>query len=271
MVYDETKAEEYWTKRVSEVDQLAAVLSRGLPAYMNEAYSRWETAAVLGCLPSWAGRKVLDLGCGVGRMTVPLVAAGAEVTAFDNSQKMLDLCAQNLEAAGAGGRAELVKGSARELPFEDGGLEVVCCLGVLEHLPADVRRLALEEMIRVTAPQGLILLVVNNSDSTFLRREELYRMERQQNTGYHVSLIGLAPTTQFLEERGFAVETVASNTFQSLAKHLVKGFLPITGAEDTMTSIFTACADLDLQFRSKGDLDASFADQYVIQARRRTT
>src|SRR6202171_5757292 len=192
-VYDDIKADEYWTKRVSEVDQLAAVLSRGLPAYMNEAYSGGETAAVLGCLPSWEGRRVLDLGCGVGRMTVPLVAGGAKVTAFDNSQKMLDLCAQNLEAAGAGGGAELVKGSARELPFEDGGLEVVCCLGVLEHLPADVRRLALEEMIRVTAPQGLILLVVNNSDSTFLRREELYRMERQQNTGYHVSLIRLLP------------------------------------------------------------------------------
>ena len=270
-MYDDIKADEYWTKRVSEVDQLAAVLSRGLPAYMNEAYSRWETAAVLGCLPSWEGRRVLDLGCGVGRMTVPLVAGGADVTAFDNSQKMLDLCAQNLEAAGLGGRAELIKGSARELPFDDGSLEVVCCLGVLEHLPADVRRLALEEMIRVTATQGLIVLVVNNSDSTFLRREELYRMERQQNTGYHVSLIGLSPTRLFLEEQGFVVDAVASNTFQSLAKHLTKGFLPITGSESTMASIFTACADLDLKFRSKGDLDTSFADQYVIQARRPTT
>jgi ubiquinone/menaquinone biosynthesis C-methylase UbiE len=270
-VYDETKAEEYWTKRVSDVDQLAAVLSRGLPAYVNQAYSRWETATVLGSLTSWEGSRVLDLGCGVGRMTVPLVAAGAKVTAFDNSQKMLDLCAENLERAGLGGRANLQKGSARELPFEAGSTDVICCLGVLEHLPADVRQVALEEMTRVTAADGLILLVVNNSESTFLRREELYRMEHQQNSGYHVSLVGLSPTKGLLEERGFTVETIASNTFQSLAKHLIKGFLPINGSEATLTSIFATCAELDLEFRSKGDLDPSFADQYVIRARRRTT
>jgi ubiquinone/menaquinone biosynthesis C-methylase UbiE len=270
-MYDEVKAEEYWTQRVTETDQLGAVLSRGQPVYVNQAYSRWETAAVLGCFADWEGWRVLDLGCGVGRPTVPLVAHGARVTAFDNSQRMLDLCAENLERAGLGGRAEFVKGSARELPIDDSTFDAVCCLGVLEHLPPDVRPAALTEMIRVTNAKGVIVLVVNNSDSTFLRREELYRMERQQDSGYHVSLIGLEPTKEFLESRGFSIAIVGSNTFQSVAKHVIKGFLPINSSEDTMTSLFTMCADLDLQFRSKGDLDVSFADQYVIQARRGLT
>src|SRR5690348_5271469 len=94
-MYEETKAEEYWSKRVQETDPLAAVLSFNLPSYFNEAYSVWEIACVLGAVPSWPGLRALDIGCGVGRVTVPVAKAGASVTAVDNSHVMLERCRQN--------------------------------------------------------------------------------------------------------------------------------------------------------------------------------
>src|SRR5712692_11553603 len=110
-MYDDKKAEEYWSKRVENADQLAAVLSFSLPSYINEAYSKWEVSCVLDSLVEWKDKKVLDLGCGVGRVTVPLARKGAQVAALDNSQKMLDICLENVRTAGYTSQVELRQAS----------------------------------------------------------------------------------------------------------------------------------------------------------------
>lgn len=51
---------------------------------------------------------ILDLGCGTGRILLPLVERGQEVVGLDGSQTMLDLCASRLEEAGK--TAELIFG-----------------------------------------------------------------------------------------------------------------------------------------------------------------
>lgn len=54
---------------------------------------------------------VLDLGCGTGRVLVPLVQDGLEVVGLDASQQMLATCRQKVEAAGLA--CELVQGDMR--------------------------------------------------------------------------------------------------------------------------------------------------------------
>lgn len=60
---------------------------------------------------------VLDLGCGTGRVLLPLVESGREVVGLDSSPAMLDLCAGRLSEAGL--TAELVGGDMRD--FDLGG------------------------------------------------------------------------------------------------------------------------------------------------------
>ncbi len=55
---------------------------------------------------------VLELGCGSGRLTIPMGEAGAEVVGLDPEQAMLD--AARAKAAAAGVAIELVQGDARE-------------------------------------------------------------------------------------------------------------------------------------------------------------
>src|SRR5437867_649860 len=43
------------------------------------------------------GSAVLELGCGTGRVLVPLARAGHVVTGIDSSANMLDRCRTNLE------------------------------------------------------------------------------------------------------------------------------------------------------------------------------
>ena len=58
----------------------------------------WENARTLGRrdVPFWrriateAGGRVLELGCGTGRITLPLARAGAKITGIDRSTPMLD-------------------------------------------------------------------------------------------------------------------------------------------------------------------------------------
>lgn len=51
---------------------------------------------------------VLDLGCGTGRITLPLAEAGFHVTGIDNAQAMLDVAAQKVSAAGVCERVDLL-------------------------------------------------------------------------------------------------------------------------------------------------------------------
>ncbi len=46
------------------------------------------------------GQPVLDLGCGAGRLLVPLLAAGIDIDGCDISQDMLDQCRRRAAAAG---------------------------------------------------------------------------------------------------------------------------------------------------------------------------
>ena len=43
-----------------------------------------------------AGRPILELGCGTGRVLLPLARAGHEVTGIDLSERMLDVCRAKL-------------------------------------------------------------------------------------------------------------------------------------------------------------------------------
>ena len=93
-----------------------------------------------GLLARLAGapRRVLDLGCGGGRMLLPLVAAGHRVVGLDRDPVALDCLARRLEAAG--GSAELHRG---ELESPDtwpaGPFDAVVCLGHTFMLLVDER------------------------------------------------------------------------------------------------------------------------------------
>jgi len=59
--------------------------------------------------------RVLELGCGTGRLTIPVARAGAEIVGIDRSEPMLTRARQRLRRSRAS--ALLVRGDIRHLPF----------------------------------------------------------------------------------------------------------------------------------------------------------
>jgi ubiquinone/menaquinone biosynthesis C-methylase UbiE len=85
----------------------------------------WENARTLGRrdVPFWrtlalqADGPVLELGCGTGRIALPLGRAGADVIGIDRSEPMLARARVRVRKARLRSRVRLVRGDIRHLPF----------------------------------------------------------------------------------------------------------------------------------------------------------
>lgn len=263
--YDPAKAEAYWSARLRRTSELAAVLSFDLPEYLNRAYSEWEIHTVIKSLPDLSGLRVLDLGCGVGRATVPLAQQGAWIVAFDNSAEMLDACRRNAAASSVADQVIFEKGSADSPAFYDQTFDVVVCLSLLEHLPPVVRRAALQHIVRVVRRPGWVAVVAGNPKSRFLAKEARYRMRGQQENGYFVGLVGRTDLESFFTQAGFTVRVCGSSLFQSLAKHVGQRL----NLFDSPLMPGLARLSMRLDMAYKGAFNAAFADYWVIVAERR--
>jgi SAM-dependent methyltransferase len=96
-----------------------------------------------------AGDVVVEVGCGTGRMALPLAAVtAARVIGVDSEAKMLEVARVKDEA----GRVQWVKGSAYRLPVADGEAALVMMVMVVHLLRQRVR--AFSEARRVLRPGG---------------------------------------------------------------------------------------------------------------------
>jgi hypothetical protein len=59
--YDKEKGEQYWTRHVSEVNELRAVLSWRSPDYENSTYSQWELGLLVRELGDVRSETILDV------------------------------------------------------------------------------------------------------------------------------------------------------------------------------------------------------------------
>ena len=107
-----------------------------------------------------AGDRVLDVGCGSGRLTMAAqgwAGADGQAVGLDPSPEMIAVARKN--AARAGFKTTFELGVVESLPFPDGSFDVVLNRLMLHHLPGDLKLRGLAEMRRVLKPGGLCLVV----------------------------------------------------------------------------------------------------------------
>jgi SAM-dependent methyltransferase len=108
------------------------------------------------------GDVVLDVGAGPGRFTLELARLGADVVVADLSPGQLELNRERLEAAALEDRVrERVVADVTDLSrFADGTFDAVVCYGGPISYAVDRASEAVAELVRVTRPEGLVLLSV---------------------------------------------------------------------------------------------------------------
>jgi ubiquinone/menaquinone biosynthesis C-methylase UbiE len=107
-----------------------------------------------------ASGPVLELGCGTGRVTVPLARSGVPLVGVDLSAPMLDRAKERLRRARLHRRCPLVRGDIRALPFAPDAFSLVAApYGILQSLLADRDLTAtLVSATRVLKPGGRLIL-----------------------------------------------------------------------------------------------------------------
>ncbi len=113
----------------------------------------WRGVADISWMGVSPGERVLDLGCGNGKTSEALIAAGAEVTGIDFSPSAVESCRSRI---GSGAVFEVA--DVRDLPFSDGTFDAVVSVHVLEHVPATDISKACGEILRVLRSGGRLFM-----------------------------------------------------------------------------------------------------------------
>jgi SAM-dependent methyltransferase len=141
------------------------------------------------------GARVGDVGCGPGRDTRALRAAGLVVVGFDLSAGQLRV----------GGLPGVVQADMRALPAATSILDGVWCQAALLHLPRGFVPTALAEFARVTRPGGRLMLTVAEGDAEGFEHTVAYAdHELRRWFTYHRE----ADLRRLLAAAGFAVGDV---------------------------------------------------------------
>lgn len=156
----------------SEFDEYATSYSdavTGSISFQSEPYEYFllrkheELLRIMG--PRTGSERLLSVGCGAGvseALLAPLVAPSA-VMGIEPSIPL----AQQAGTALAG---RVASGLAQQMPFEDGTFDVVFASCVFHHIPPAMRRDAVAEMMRVTAPGGLLCIFEHNPLNPLTRK-----------------------------------------------------------------------------------------------------
>lgn len=107
-------------------------------------------------------KKLLDVACGPGNFTRQLSAELSSTgiaVGLDISEPMLTRAVLD----NRGPHTAYVRGDARNLPFDDGSFDAVCCFGALYLMPEPLR--VAQEMVRVLAPSGRIAILTSCTSS----------------------------------------------------------------------------------------------------------
>lgn len=128
------------------------------------AYYDWENAQTVGRRDIAFWRRlaapvegpILELGCGTGRVALPVARHGSTVIGIDRSESMLARGRIRVRRARLAARVKLIRGDIRHLPFPDKSFELVMApYGILQSL-LDEKLLAatLKDVNRVLTRKG---------------------------------------------------------------------------------------------------------------------
>lgn len=109
----------------------------------------------------YRGRRILEIGCGLGTDLLQFARQGALVTGVDLSPQSLQLAQQRFELEGLPGT--FVVADAENLPFPAASFDVVYSFGVLHHTPHIEQAIA--EIHRVLVPGGELILMLYHRHS----------------------------------------------------------------------------------------------------------
>jgi 2-polyprenyl-3-methyl-5-hydroxy-6-metoxy-1,4-benzoquinol methylase len=217
------RVREYWNRRPCNLRHSTAPL--GTREYFDQVEAR--KYLVEPHIPGfaqharWAGKRVLEIGCGLGTDTINFLRAGASVTAVDLSSKSLELARQRAQVFGVSDRVRFIEADAERLSefVAPEPYDLVYSFGVIHHSPHPERILdqirqhfvgpasTLKLMVYHRRSWKVAALVLREAHGAWWRLDEAVAKQSEAQTGcpvtYSYTRSGFA---DLLARHGFAVD-----------------------------------------------------------------
>jgi 2-polyprenyl-3-methyl-5-hydroxy-6-metoxy-1,4-benzoquinol methylase len=156
------RVKEYWDRRPCNIRHSTQPV--GSREYFDEVEARkyFVEGHITGFaeFERWRGKKVLEIGCGIGTDTVNFARHGAQVTSVDLSEKSLRLARQRAGVYGFQEQVRFYLGNAEELssfvPVEP--YDLIYSFGVIHHTPHPER--VLEQLKKYARPGTIVKVMV---------------------------------------------------------------------------------------------------------------
>lgn len=178
------------------------------PRNRHELTLSLRRADCLRLVPETTGL-VLDLGCGPGAMTVPLVQRGLRTVSADFAVKMAVQAGSHVERLGSPARS--VAADAMCLPFRDATFSVVVTTGVLEYVPS--LETALDEIARVLEPGGTVIATMSLPRRFERLSVKAYSALRGRSDGVKQYIYGRESFDSAIEAAGLRIDTSVCSCF----------------------------------------------------------
>ena len=150
----------YWNTHIHDVE--LSVYPPGSDGFFRDldAY-RFDKLAYLEPIftpERFGGKRVLEVGCGIGTDLVRIARAGGSVTGVDLAETSIDLAKRNFAAQGLPADLRVMNGE--ELEFSDDAFDVVYAHGVLQYTAS--ASTMVDELHRVLRSGGELIAMVYN-------------------------------------------------------------------------------------------------------------
>src|SRR5262245_51387446 len=206
-----SRVREYWNDRPCNLHHSPAMV--GSRDYFDQVEAR--KYMVEPHIPgfarhgAWRGKRVLEIGCGLGTDTTNFARAGASITAVDLSSRSLELARQRVEVFGVADQVTFVEGDAERLSdyVRPEPYDLVYSFGVIHHSPRPDRILdqirthfvkpesEVKLMVYHRRSWKVAALVLSEANGAWWRLDQAVARQSEAQTG--------CPVTYSYSRRGF--------------------------------------------------------------------
>jgi len=224
-------AKDHYSYRVYADPETARTFDQGrFGGPIGEYIKHAQESAVFSILPAVAGWNVIDVGAGTGRFTIPFLQKGANVTACDASEHMLQVL-QSKAAALPRLQTQIV--DAHSLPFADQSFNCAASFRILMHL-LDWKT-ALTELCRVSKDWLVFDFPPKRGFLTFAPAFHIVKQRFTKNYQPY-KVLSICHVREHLRTQGFEIQTVDHGLFLPITVHRIVGSQRFTRVSEKFLS-----------------------------------
>jgi len=241
------RVKEYWDRRPCNIRHSPQPV--GTKEYFDEVEARkyFVEPHIPGFaeFDRWRGKKVLEIGCGIGTDTINFARNGAQVAAVDLSAKSIEIARDRASVMGVKDRIQFFCGDAERLsefvavePYD-----LVYSFGVIHHTPRPDR--VLEQVRQYVRPGSTVKIMVYHRRSwkvfqilltegkgKFWRLAELVARNSEAQTGCPIThTYSRREGRELLEKHGLRVRVVS---VEHIFPYRVKDYVQYRYVKDSL-------------------------------------